>query len=154
MKRIKYYLETTVFNFVFAEDDSVKREITKKLFKNWDNINGEMYISDLVITEINRAPEEIKTKLLKFIEQQNPVLLEIDEEVKELADRYISTGIIPEKYRNDALHIAVAVVNDLDVIISWNLEHIVKLKTKLGVEGVNRLLGYKTIEIMTPEEVI
>jgi hypothetical protein len=82
------------------------------------------------------------------------VLLEIDEEVKELADRYISAGIIPEKYRNDALHIAVAVVNDLDVIISWNLEHIVKLKTKLGVEGVNILLGYKTIEIMTPEEVI
>jgi len=154
MKRIKYYSETTVFNFVFAEDDPVKREVTKKLFKNWDSIDGEMYISDLVITEINRALEEIKTKLLKFIEQQNPVLLEIDEEVKELADRYISAGIIPEKYRNDALHIAVAVVNDLDVMISWNLEHIVKLKTKLGVEGVNRLLGYKTIEIMTPEEVI
>jgi hypothetical protein len=41
MKRIKYYLETTVFNFVFAEDDHIKREVAKKLFKNWDNINAE-----------------------------------------------------------------------------------------------------------------
>ena len=80
--------------------------------------------------------------------------MDIDEEIRELADRYIFERIIPEKYRNDALHIATAVVNDLDVVVSWNLEHIVKLKTKLGVEGINRLLGYKVIEIVTPEEVV
>ncbi|MFQ3675573.1 MAG: hypothetical protein SNJ64_03415, partial [Endomicrobiia bacterium] len=45
-------------------------------------------------------------------------------------NKYILENIIPSKYRNDALHIAIAVVNDSDVVVSWNLEHIVKLKTK------------------------
>ncbi len=88
------------------------------------------------------------------VRKHRPILLSINEEIKELAERYILEKIIPEKYRNDALHIAASVVNDLDVVVSWNLQHIVKLKTKLGVEGINRLLGYKVIEIVTPEEVL
>jgi len=48
----------------------------------------------------------------------------------------------------------VTSVNDLDVIISWNFKHIVKLKTKIEANGVNKLLGYKEIEICTPEEVV
>lgn len=154
MKKIKYYLETTVFNFVFVDDDIAKKKITEKLFDSWATLNGEMFISDIVIQEVNRAPEDIKNKLVELVRKHRPILLSINEEIKELAERYIIEKIIPEKYKNDALHIAVAVANDLDVIVSWNLEHIVKLKTKLGVEGINRLLGYKIIEIVTPEEVL
>jgi len=33
MKRIKYYLETTVFNFVFAEDDPIKEMLQKSCSK-------------------------------------------------------------------------------------------------------------------------
>jgi hypothetical protein len=62
--------------------------------------------------------------------------------------------IVPEKYKLDLLHIAFAVVYDLDVVVSWNLEHIVKLTTKLKVNGVNKKEGYKEIEICTPQEVI
>ena len=50
--------------------------------------------------------------------------------------------------------IAVATVNDMDVVVSWNLEHIVKLKTRQAVNGINSLFGYKGIEISTPEEVL
>jgi len=56
--------------------------------------------------------------------------LSVDEDVLELAKRYIAEGIIPERYEDDALHIAVASINNLDAIISWNFAHIVKLKTK------------------------
>lgn len=154
MKKIKYYLETTVFNFVFADDDPAKKEITSKLFDNWTTLNGEMFISDIVIQEVSRAPGDKQVKLIELIRKHSPIILSIDEEIRELADRYILEKLIPEKFRNDALHIAGAVVNDLDVVVSWNLEHIVKLKTKLGVEGINRLLGYKVIEIVTPEEVL
>jgi hypothetical protein len=42
----------------------------------------------------------------------------------------------------------------MDAIISWNFRHIVKLKTKVEVNGVNKLLGYKEVEICSPEEVI
>ena len=89
-----------------------------------------------------------------LVREFNPLLLEIDLETEELAERYIDEGVIPERYRCDELHIAVAVVNGIEVIISWNFEHIVKLKTRVMVNGINRLLGYHEIEICSPEEVI
>lgn len=88
-----------------------------------------------------------------MLRRVSPLLLEIDNEAEELAERYLREGIIPERYRGDALHIAVAVVNEIEVIISWNFEHIVKLKTRTMVNGANRLLGYSDIEICSPEEV-
>ena len=72
----------------------------------------------------------------------------------ELSERYISEGIIPERFGSDAIHIAIAVSNGIDAIVSWNFNHIVKLKTRIMVNGVNRLLGYHEIEICSPEEVI
>lgn len=58
------------------------------------------------------------------------------------------------KYRGDAIHIAIASVHDMDVVISWNMEHMVKLKIRREVRAVNILEGYKEIEICTPLEVI
>ena len=55
---------------------------------------------------------------------------------------------------DDALHIAVASVNNLDVIVNWNFTHIVKLKTRREVAVINTLMGYKPIEICSPQEVV
>lgn len=154
MKKIKYYLDTTIFNFVFAEGDTEKKDITLKLFKDLSLMAEGIYISDEVIREIGRAPEPRKSQLEGLLRETNPLLLEVDIEAEELAERYVKEGIIPERYRSDALHIAVAVINGIEVIVSWNFEHIVKLKTRVMVNGVNRLLGYHEIEICSPEEVI
>ena len=154
MKKIKYYLDTTIFNFVFAEGDTEKKDITVKLFKDQPSISNGIYISDEVIREISRAPEPRKSQLVGQLEETNPLLLEVDIETEELAERYVKEGIIPERYRSDAVHIAVAVINGIEVIVSWNFEHIVKLKTRVMVNGINRLLGYHEIEICSPEEVI
>ena len=154
MKKIKYYLDTTIFNFVFAEGDTEKKDITVKLFKDLPSISNGIYISDEVIREISRAPEPRKSQLVGQLEETNPLLLEVDIEAEGLAVRYVKERIIPERYRSDAVHIAVAVVNGIEVIVSWNFEHIVKLKTRVMVNGINRLLGYHEIEICSPEEVI
>jgi len=154
VKKINYYLDTTIFNFIFAEGDTEKKDITVKFFKDLPSIADGVYISDEVIREISRAPEPRKSQLEGLIRETNPFLLEIDIETEELAGRYIREGIIPERYRSDALHIAVAVINGIDVIVSWNFEHIVKLKTRVMVDGVNKLLGYREIEICSPEEVV
>lgn len=154
MKKIKYYLDTTIFNFAFAEGDDEKKNITLKLFKELPLIAEGIYISDEVIREISRADELRKSQLEGLLKETNPLLLEVDIEVEELAERYIKEGIIPVRYRSDAVHIATAVVNEIEAIVSWNFEHIVKLKTRVMVNGVNRLLGYHEIEICSPEEVV
>jgi len=80
--------------------------------------------------------------------------LALDKLAKELAGKYIQEGIIPQKYQADTFHIAIASVNDMDVIISWNFEHMVKLKTKREVVGINVFMGYREIDIYSPREVV
>jgi hypothetical protein len=106
-----------------------------------------------VIREISRAPEPRKLLIEGLLKQINPLLLDISVESMELAERYIKEGIIPVRYRSDALHIAIAVTNGIDALISWNFEHIVRLKTRVMVNGINKLLGYHEIEICSPQEV-
>jgi len=153
LKKIRCYLDTSVLNFFFAEDDIAKRDITIKFFDQLHIIADQVCISDEVITEINQAPESIRIQLDGLVNKIEPILLEINIEVEELADRYIKEGIIPEKYRRDAIHLAVAVINEIELVVSWNFSHIVKRKTRVMVNGINRLLGYREIEICSPEEV-
>ena len=67
---------------------------------------------------------------------------------------YVDAKIIPTKYLRDAQHVAIAVVRETDVVVSWNLEHIVKVKTRREVNAINQLRGYHAIELATPEEVL
>jgi hypothetical protein len=42
----------------------------------------------------------------------------------------------------------------MDALVSWNMSHIVKLKTKIMVNEINKKSGYPEIYICTPEEVL
>jgi hypothetical protein len=57
-------------------------------------------------------------------------------------------------YQEDALHLAFALIHNLDYIISWNFKHIVKPKTKKAVKIIALKEGFKAVEIITPEEVV
>ena len=81
-------------------------------------------------------------------------ILELTDDDKELADNYVEKGAIPKNYSEDALHIAVAVNNNMDFLLSWNFKHIVKLKTKNIVRLVNTLAKIAQIEIITPAELL
>ena len=70
--------------------------------------------------------------MANLLRQYNITILALTDESDRLADAYISEGIIPEKFRTDGLHIAIATVNDLDMIVSMNFQHIVKRKTILA----------------------
>jgi len=150
---MKLYIESSVPNFLLADDAPEKREITKKFFEQ-DIKKFDLFISDLVLDEISKSPPEKKIKLRQIISKLTLKELKVDEESEKLAEEYLKAKIIPEKYKNDALHIAIAVVNKLDVIVSWNMEHIVKLKTIIGVNKINRELKYHEILINTPEEAL
>lgn len=152
MKKLKAYLDTSIFNFVFDEGSPKERKLTNKLFEQIHEYDP--YVSDIVLEEINRCPEPKKGKMANLITQHDIKQLILDEAAQESARKYIEQGIIPEKYEDDAFHIAIASVNNLDVILSWNFEHIVKLKTKREVVAINLLMGYKEIDIYSPLEVV
>ena len=66
---------------------------------------------------------------------------------------YIKEELIPEKFENDALLLALTTVYSIDILISWNFKHLVKRKTRIGVNLINLKEGYKPIEILAPPEV-
>ncbi len=92
--------------------------------------------------------------MFSLLERYAVTILPADDEAQKLAEKYVSEGIVPEKYLTDALHIAIASVNDLDCIVSYNFKHIVKRKTVTMTEAVNLKEGYKRIGIFSPTEVI
>jgi len=154
MKKLRLYLETSVWNFYFADDAPEKRVETLKLFEEIRSGKYEIYLSELVIAEIDKAQEAKKAVLKKLVDDYRPLELEMDGSVEELSEKYLSANIVPSKYENDVFHIAYAVAHDMDVVVSWNMKHIVKLKTRMAINGINRIYGYKEIELCTPGEVI
>ncbi|MDR4497902.1 MAG: PIN domain-containing protein [Candidatus Scalindua sp.] len=153
MKKLKLYLDTSIWNFYYANDAYEKMDITRCFFNEIETGKYEIYISELVIAEINGANLEKQNLLERLIVKYNPCELKSNFEVEELAEKYIAANFVPAKYEADAIHIAFAVSYNLDVVVSWNFRHIVRLKTRLAVNGINKIEGYKEIEICSPEEV-
>jgi hypothetical protein len=89
-----------------------------------------------------------------LIREYDPVLLHRDAESNDLTETYFDSGVLKRKDFFDALHLAIASANGIDIFISWNMRHIVKRQTQLLVNVTNRVQGYRELEIWTPEELI
>ena len=61
-------------------------------------------------------------------------------------------GIFTVTQIDDAIHVAIATTNYLNILVSWNLQHLVRIKSKIKVNSVNLSMGYYPLEIVTPEE--
>ena len=155
LKKLSLYLETSVWNFVYADDAPEKRDTTKQLFEEIKEGQYDIFISEHVLVEIGRTPDIKKKALLEnLIQAYSPTLLPPGQEVEELTAAYLQANVASIKASTDLAHIAYAVAYQCDVVVSWNLKHIVRLKTKVAVNGINKQLGYREIEIIVPEEVL
>ena len=80
----------------------------------------EAFTSAYVLDELEQAPMNKRDKMLSLLVEYNISVLTYNDEAKVLADVYVSKGVIPQKYHVDGLHIALATVNNLDMIVSMN----------------------------------
>jgi len=150
MKREALYFDTSVISAYYDERAKERQEATIKF---WDNVlpNYKVYISEITVRELEDTGNETLRKKLKGL-IKNFKVLKANKKVTGLGNAYIGKGIFPEKYLNDALHVAVASVYEISYVVSWNFEHLVKVKTRKSVNLVNILEGYKEIEIISPQE--
>lgn len=154
MRPLKLYLETSVWNFFFADDAPEKKEVTETFFSNLEISGFRIYASVVVVEEIERASEQRRNDLLKLIASHRPEILAIDPPVTDLATSYLRHGVLPESALLDAYHIAFASVHELDYLVSWNLRHIANVRRQEMAQAINLLNGYtKTIRLITPMEV-
>ena len=151
-KKNNLYLDTSIPNFILAKESPAEQFITKALFDEIEMGKHKGFISRVVIDEISRASEPKRTKLLSLVKDFE--VLDVTPNGEILAREYIRNGTIPQKYEADALHIAIATIHNMDILVSWNFAHIVRVKTRKDVNAINALLGYKSIELASPQEVI
>lgn len=85
---------------------------------------------------------------------ENVSVLEVTKEAIELAQKLVDRGPIPEKAAVDALHIAIAVVNGMDYLLTWNCSHIANASMRTKIDHVCRSSGYEPPVICTPEELM
>ena len=150
---MKLYLETTMFNYFFdAERDG--HADTVRLFEEIGKGKYEGYTSEYTAGELLNAPEPKQSQMLTLLDKYNIKVLSITDESNQFADLYVSENIIPARFRLDGAHIAIACINDLDCLLSYNFQHINRVKTKLLTEKINHKKGYKGIVICTAKEVL
>ena len=150
----KLYLETTIFNFYFFGKGGKKQQDTLRLFEEINNGKFHIFTSEYVYSEISKDTLLKYRKMKELIDKYVGTILNFDQDVLNLAEIYVKNGIIPAKYITDARHIASASVNELDFVVSFNMGHIVKLKTMIGTGFANLHNGCRQIGLCTPTEVI
>jgi hypothetical protein len=149
---MKLYLETTAFNYFF--DERPGHDDVVRLFDEIRAGKHEAYTSGYTVEELDVAPEPKRSNMLALIKDYGITVFDPTDESDNLAALYISANIIPERFDYDSAHIAVASINRLDCIISYNFKHINRVKTKLLTGRINSKHNYGTVVICTAREVL
>jgi predicted nucleic acid-binding protein len=152
----KVYLETSVISYLTSRPSrdlivAANQQITQE----WWQIRRagfDLYISQLVIQEASAGDETMAEQRLQVIE--DIPLLELSEEAVTFAERLVKDGPLPQKAVEDALHIAVATLNGMDYLLTWNFRHIANATMRYKIERVCRSEGYEPPVICTPQELL
>ena len=152
----RVYVETTVVSYLTAKPSrdimvAGHQEATREL---WPELSSkyETYISALVYEEARRGDPAQASVRLAAIEPFP--MLDIDDEARTLAKKIITSRAVPPEFPEDALHIAVAAVNGIEVLITWNIGHLNNPFTRRMVRQIVEGEGYACPEICSPEELL
>ncbi len=142
---VSYYTNRPSRDIVTAARQQVTLEWWEESLNQFDT-----YISALVLEEASGGDPisaERRLEALKGI----PVL-EITDAAEDLGAALVKVGPIPESHSEDALHIALAIINGMDFLVTWNFNHINNAKMKKGIGKVAEENGYECPVICSPEE--
>ena len=146
----RIYIDTSVVGGYFDEEFT---EATIALFNRLENREVIFAVSELLDLELINAPQKVRELLYNYSADKFE-RVELTEEAIKLADTYIAEKVVGKTSVEDCRHIALATINKVDVLASWNFKHIVNLDRIKGYNSVNLRLGYQMIEIRSPKDLI
>ena len=146
----RIYLDTSVIGGYY---DTEFEEDTRILFEKIKLGQFHVVLSDITEGELQEAPEMIRNLFIELSAGQ-ATKIELTEEAVQLADTYLAEKVVGKTSRVDCFHIALATIQRVDILVSWNFKHIVNVQRIRGYNSVNMKLGYPTIDIRSPKEII
>jgi predicted nucleic acid-binding protein len=152
----KVYIETSIVSYLTARPSNnlIAAAWQKETVDWWETQRDrfDLYISEVVVEEAGRGDELAASRRLGALEDID--VLQLDEKSVELSKALIEQGAVPPKALDDALHLAVAAVNRMDFLLTWNCRHIDNAEMKPKIRKVMESQGYQCPEIATPIELM
>jgi hypothetical protein len=152
----KVYVETSVISYLTSR---MSRDLIvaghQQITQEWWSTHQdkfELFVSQPVLEEASVGDQEAAQQRLSVL--ADLPLLEITEAALTLAKDLVRLGPLPQKAEVDALHIAIAVTNRVDYLLTWNCKHLANAALRRRIERVCRAGGYDPIIICTPEELL
>jgi hypothetical protein len=150
------YLETTIPSYLTARASSdVVVAARQQMTRNWwesRRVYFDLFVSQLVIDESSNGDPEAIVRRLEVLD--GIPLVEAHLGTAELAESLIRDLSLPIRAADDAAHIALAVVNGIDFLLTWNCTHIANAANRPIIERACHSLGYQVPVICTPEELM
>jgi len=143
------YLDTSVLGGYFDEE---WRLATQELWRQMENGKYRFSTSSIAAEELTEAPDRVRELFTDTFAPE--AVLEVTEEMEQLASAYMAQAILTPKYSDDARHVAACTVAKIDYLVSWNFKHMVNIEREKGFNAVNLLQGYRSIRIVNPLELI
>ncbi|MFV2055360.1 MAG: type II toxin-antitoxin system VapC family toxin [Thiohalomonadales bacterium] len=150
------YIESSVISYITARPSrdivvSARQTITVEWWEEYRS-TFDTFISELVIEEIGSG-DIIAAKMRLSLVEKIPVLI-ATENAKILAKALLVENAVPESSTEDALHISIAAVQNIDFLLTWNFRHINNANTREKISKVIAELDYTCPVLCSPEELI
>ena len=150
----KVYLETSFLSFLTARPtrDVVMAAMIKQSKDWWHQERGhfDLFGSDLVGLEALAGDPDAARRRWEVL-QAIPAL-EANPTARTLADSFLSNLALPTNAADDALHIAIAAVHEMDYLLTWNCRHIANAVMRPKLENLCRARDHRCPVICTPPE--
>ena len=144
----RIYIDTSVIGGYH----DVKFEMeTRQLFMRIADKEFEVFFSEINEAELMNAPQHVK-EVKNLIPVDCFHYINVTDEVETLMQLYIGEKALGKASENDAYHIALASINRVDCLISWNFKHIVNYDKIKMFNAINMRFGYPLIDIRSPLE--
>jgi len=154
--KLRVYLETTIPSYLTAwsSRDVVMAGHQQTTREWWETRRPDfdVFASQFVIDEASLGDSDAANRRLEIL--ADVPLLEPSDDVYQLADKLVNRVPLPAKAAADSLHIAIATVNGMDYLLTWNCAHIANAALRASIEKVCRDAGYEPPVICTPEELL
>lgn len=149
------YVETTIPSYLTAwPSRDLVRAGEQQLTRDWwaGRSEFDLRISSMVLLEFGAGDSDAAALRLAALDGV-PVLVQ-SPEAESLADALLREVPLPAKAGADALHIAVAAVNGVAYLLTWNCTHIANATLRPRIEDLCRQMGYEPPVICTPKELL
>lgn len=153
----KLYIETSVVSYLAARRSrdlviAARQEATAELWSKFHSASFSGYVSTLVYQEAEQGDPEQARKRIEALSSLG--VLDIDQEAQVLAEHLLAAKAVPAEYPDDALHVAVAAVNGMDVVVTWNFAHLNNPMARIRIRQIVEGDGYRCPELCSPEELL